>query len=654
MKKYFTVSAMMLGMATLALTSCSNEDELGDGNLQRHITVKIGRPMDDATRAVLSEDEGNLTANWSAGDKVAVFNATTGTKLGILTVSDGAGTPTATFEGELTGLREGDMNFSFAHLGTTINYEELTSDYVHSVATQTGKLADLGQHDALTSTHSVTVGDKGLYIDDFGLHRDVVFAHFTLEFGNETVTDDVAVSISGEGVNNQAPVKFSDGTLDLTNAVAGAVNATATPNGTNAEVYVALLPGTMTLKFNASMGGKTYEASLPAATLAAGKYIRAAEGSGIPVVMNEYSDNNPGNTDNWPTGGDNIAPSYTESPVTFVSQADGWTVNVRSLYNYGGFGTYITYNNNGLKGRYVSSLSGNGLCYFQWGRWLGFPPQTVNTHINEVGSYSGSKPTSSQYLLGVNILNTDVGYTFGKNLPATYATCWMGSTDWTPLRVNRSSIIFGKVDNGYKTLDYIGANEDCSWYDRSGNPCPDGYRLPTAEELSVFIPSTENGHVNGSYAEVKTIKGVKYAMQWKVVAATSDTFPYVAIKSVRTTSNTVSVDDAIFNDAKEIRFYGYGYLNNACEQSGVDLDGKGFTGMYWTSESAAQTGGTYSLCDSGFGGKALLIDFGSTSTEINMYMFVAPRSFGGLIMPIKDSTAKADSLTPWFPVTLSW
>lgn len=634
MKKYFKVSAMMLGMATLALTSCSNEDELGDGNLQRHITVKIGRPMDDATRAVLSEDEGNLTATWSAGDKVAVFNATTGTKLGILTVSEGAGTPTATFEGELTGLREGQMNFSFAHLGTTINYNDLTSEYVHSVANQTGKLADLGQHDALTSTQNVTVGEEGLYVDDFGLQRGVVFAHFTLEFGNETVTDDIAVSLSGDGVNNQAPVKFSDGTLDLTNAVAGAVNASATPNGNNAEVYVALLPGTMTLKFNASMGGKTYQASLPTATLGVGKYIRATDGNGIPVVMKEYVDNNPGNTDNWPTGGETVDPTWQTGTLTKVADADGWTVNV-DIYGNGGWATYITYNNNAIKSRLLSSLPANSICYFQWGRWLGFPASAKNTHFNDGGSYSGSKPTSGQYINGVSIYDTSIGYIWNTGLPVTYGTCWMGNSSWTPSRANNCSFMFGKVSSGAGSLDYVGANENCAWYDRSGNPCPDGYRIPTAEELAVFIPT--GGTVNGSCAEVKIINGVKYAMQWTV--AKNGNFPYVGFKSVRTTEDTVSVGDAIFNDAKEVRLYAYGYLDNSCTVGGL-YD----TGLYWSSESGTnEVSGT-----TGLGGKALLIEF--TGTKAEMVMYVAPRSFGGCIMPIRDVNAKATPLTPWFPI----
>ncbi len=635
MKKYFKVSAMMLGLATLALTSCSNEDELGDGNLQRHITVKIGRPVDDATRAVLSEDEGNLTANWSDGDKVAVFNSTSGKKLGVLTVTEGAGTPTATFEGTLDGLREGQMNFTFAHLGTTINYDDLTSEYVHSVANQTGKLADLGQHDALTSTQTVTVNEVGLDVEDMGLRRDVAFAHFTLEFGNETVTDDVAVSISGDGVNNQAPVKFSDGTLDLTNAVAGAVNATATPNGHNAEVYVALLPGTMTLKFNASMGGKTYEASLPAATLGVGKYIRATDGSGIPVVMKEYVDDNPGNTDNWPTGGETVDPSWETGTLTKVADADGWTVNV-DIYGNGGWATYITYNNNAIKSRLLSSLPSGAICYFQWGRWLGFPSSAKNTHFNDGGSYSGSKPTSGQYINGVSIYDTSIGYIWNSGLPVTYGTCWMGSTDWTPTRANNCSFVFGKVYSmGTDNLDYVGANENCTWYDRSGNPCPDGYRIPTAEELAVFIPT--GGTVNGSCAEVKTINGVKYAMQWTV--AKNGNFPYVGFKSVRTTEDTVSVGDAIFNDAKEVRFYAYGYLDNECNVGGL-YD----TGLYWSSESGTnEVSGT-----NGLGGKALLIEF--TGTKAEMAMYVAPRSFGGCIMPIRDVNAKATPLTPWFPI----
>lgn len=196
--------------------------------------------------------------------------------------------------------------------------------------------------------------------------------------------------------------------------------------------------------------------------------------------------------------------------------------------------------------------------------------------------------------------------------------------------------IFGKVDGTFvNPLDYAGANEDCKWEDRCGNPCPGGYRIPTAAELEALIPST--GLINGSFAEVKEIGGVKYAMQWKV--NTSKSVPCVEIRSVKTTENTVSVDDAVFNSAKVVRLPAYGYLNNKAQ-----LDGRGTTGVYWSCESGKNTiNGT-----NGNGGKYLEIDFDGNTAE--MGMDVAPRSFGACVLPIKDPNAKASSITPWLPL----
>lgn len=342
---------------------------------------------------------------------------------------------------------------------------------------------------------------------------------------------------------------------------------------------------------------------------------------------------NPGNTDNW--GGDDNDPSFTTSDSpTKVADADGWTVNV-DIYGNGGFGSYVTYNSNGLKNDLLTSKGGSAY-FFQWGRWLGFPAECINTHFNDGGSASGDYPNKKQYLNGVNIYNTSLGYIWDSGLIVSYASCWMGNNSWTNERVLNCSIIFGKVSGiTVNPLDYAGANEICKWEDRCGNPCPDGYRIPTASELEVLIPST--GVINGSFAEVKEIGGVKYAMQWKV--NTSATVPCVEIRSVKTTENTVSVDDAAFNSANVVRLPAYGYLDNEANFRGRDK-----TGVYWSCESGANTmNGT-----NGNGGKYLEIDFNGNTAE--MGMDVAPRSFGACVLPIKDPNAKASSITPWFPL----
>ena len=303
----------------------------------------------------------------------------------------------------------------------------------------------------------------------------------------------------------------------------------------------------------------------------------------------------------------------------------------------------ITYKNNGIKnGILTSNDDYNYVYYYQWGRWLGFPSSCKNTHFTDGGDAYGSYPVESQYLKGINEFDTRLGYVFDSGIVPSYGTCWMGNNSWTVERSNNCSIIFGKVEGAYRTtpLDYVGANEENTWEGRCGNPCPDGYRLPTAAELEALIPS--EGEINGSLAEIKEIDGIRYAMQWKVLHNGSNR-PYVEIKSVRTTENSVGVDDDIFNEVTPVQLPAYGYLDNQAE-----LQGSNTIGVYWSSDSGTNNiGGT-----NGRGGKYLEINFNGNSAV--MGMGVAPRGFGGTILPIKDSNAKAAPLTPWLPVTISY
>ena len=183
--------------------------------------------------------------------------------------------------------------------------------------------------------------------------------------------------------------------------------------------------------------------------------------------------------------------------------------------------------------------------------------------------------------------------------------------------------------------DYIYANEDCKWEDRSGNPCPDGYRLPSVAELETFIPSCNT--IDGTYKEFKVINGERYAMQW---TPGSDDTKYVEIKSVKSDATNISSVD--FSGAPSIKLYAYGFIDS--HQKPATRSSVGSLGMYWSNESGANTlSGT-----NGTGAKYLSVIF--NGSEINFSIKVAPRTFGACVLPIKDSKAKSASVTPWFPM----
>lgn len=327
---------------------------------------------------------------------------------------------------------------------------------------------------------------------------------------------------------------------------------------------------------------------------------------------------------NWSDKEDNTNPvASTFSPV-FASRLDGWVLNAGNSYDvYGGW-CYAVDITNGLHNGLLTSKA-NTCFYYQWGRYLGFPSNVAG---------------SSTTFFGAESVNIFVGYLGdnGAGTPVKYTAAYMGNSSAYNVQKSKDwSICFGQTNNNY--LDYIYGNaNNTDWYDRSDNPCPDGYRIPTYAELSVFIPSTKE--VNGSYAEVKTINGKKYAMKW--VVGSSNSISYVDVYSVETTEASVSASSSIFNGVSPKRIWAYGYLMNNGKQSNW-----GSTAAYWSSDS-----GTNNALDnvSGKGGRALYIEFsGSTAAfeELNI-----PFGFGLPVMPIKDTDAKASKCRPWLPY--SW
>ena len=627
-KNIFVYAASLL---LLGLGACSEEQEFApqnDGAVKMTVYASKG---DAETRSLLSEVDGNLNCAWTEGDQLLVTGED-GSKKGYLHLTD---IKTGKFEGTLMNVpAEGKVTLKYFFLGTGVDPTQVSQSYGYDIAAQDGTIESLSKNDALSTQADIAIINGGAYPEGtLQLDRHFSFAHFTLKLPEGVTVKGEPVTISGENILTQATLGLAS--RAISGQTAGSI--TVTP-GSN-SFYVNLIPANdVAPVFTVTIDGKEYVGSLNARSIAAGKFLRKndSEDTGVIVDMTEpqpdEDPSNPGNTDHW--GGDNIDPAYELGTLTKVADADGWTVNV-NIYGNGGFGTYITYTHNGIKNGLLTS--GSYAYYFQWGRWLGFPTSCKHTHINDGGSLSGGYPYESQYLNGINIYDTRIGYLWDSGLITSYATCWMGSTDWTPSRVNNCSIIFGKVYSmGTDDLDYVGANENCTWEERSGNPCPDGYRLPTAAELATLIPST--GTVNGSYAEVKTVDGIRYAMQWKV--NTSNTKPCVEIRSVKTNASTVSVDDPIFNDAKVVRLPAYGYMDNEANWSSNNE-----VGLYWSSESGTnEVNGT-----KGLGGKSLLIEFTGSTAE--MVIYVAPRSFAGQVLPIKDPTAKSATLTPWLPLT---
>lgn len=640
MKKQFIYGLLSLTVLSGAgLSSCSSEEDFGGPKGQR-VLLTVNASKDAQTRTAFEEKDGDLLCTWTEGDQLLVTDRA-GQRLGVISLVEGAGNATALFKGEVTLDGNETVNLFYLGNGKEIPATLSGDSYVIDLSAQDGSFASLAANDFMAQEVNVTLLN-GEASGSAEMMRYVAEGRFDLQLpdGVQLEAGDVITISQPDGkFQTTRKVKYA-----TTGTVANQTNGTLTITKAEAgnDIYVTILPQTLTPTFTVKKDGYCYTAVLGSHVWSQETFVRNEDGSGVPVAEWTKTDLpvDPGNTDNWGDGSITIDAGYITGTPKFVSENDGWTVNVRSVYNYGGFGTYVTYTHNGMMNGLLTSKGGTAF-YYQWGRWLGFPSTCGRTVINSGGSASGSYPVESQYLNGVNIYNTNVGYIFDSGLVCSYAACYMGNTSWTRVRALRSSIIFGMV-NSMSTgpLDYIGANESCKWEDRCGNPAPDGYRIPTASELETLIPAAKT--INGSLKELKVVNGTKYAMLWKVV--TSGSVPYVEIRSVEVASSVTdanTVADAEFSDANPVRFAAYGFMNNEAE-----LQQRGSYGVYWSSET-----GTNAISGTtGFGGKCLEIDF--SGSKATMGMTVAPRSFGIPVLLIKDNKAKASSIEPWFPVTL--
>jgi len=629
MTKIFATALPLCAAALLA--GCNDapiEENIAPAAAGCTISATIENEADD-TRAYV--DGQNFLVTWQKGDKISFFPTGANDRHEAILDDKYDGKSYGKFDCNLSITENPDARHYGVFPHSADNSLEEASQTINTVlpAAQTYRANSFGGLNVYMTAHAPATANYTLNFQSYHsalglrLKGDAEVAKIRITSDVENLAGMVTVATP----YTDYPVAVAANDVKSVTLDCGSAQLTA-----EAQPFcVALLPGTytkLTVEILDAAGNVLVKKTASNQTFNRAK-IKMMKGE---IELNKPEEpNNPGSTDSW--GGDDTDIEYTTSSLKKVATANGWTTN-SNIYGNGGFATMITYLHNGIMNNLLTSKDGTTY-FFQWGRWLGFPTTCIRTKFSSGGSASGYYPIDSQSLAGVNLYDTRFGYIFNTGIGAAYGACYMGNSSWTRTRTLNSSIIFGMVSSLNSHGDYIGANENCSWSDRCGNPCPDGYRIPTAEELEVLIPST--GEVNGSYAEVKTVKGTKYAMQWKV--NTSGSLPYVEICSVKTSADKVSVGDPIFSSAKVIRLPAYGYMDNE-----GDLQRKGTIGVYWSCDSGTNTiSGT-----TGNGGKYLEIDFEGNSAI--MGIGVALRSFGAPVMPIKDDTAKATALTPWLPV----
>ncbi len=624
MKRQFIYGLLSLAvLAGAGLTSCSNEEDFGSPDGQKvQLTIDVSK--NDQSRTAFEENNGNLLCTWTEGDALLVTDKS-GQRLGVISLVEGAGNATARFKGEVDLTGNQTVNLFYFGNNKPIP-ETLSGDaYVLDLSAQDGSFASLAANDFMTQQVDVTILN-GTATGSADMARLVAEGRFDLQFpdGLQLEAGDV-VTISQPNGNFYvtSKIKYADGVSTVAADENGTLTITKKEAGN--DIYVTILPQTLTHTFTVTKNGFRYTATLGSHEWTAATYVRNSDGSGVPVADWTKTELpiDPGDPSNW--GGDNIPEVVNYTSTLWSFSKYGLYTNCLDLRGYGGWATWIEYTNGMYGGGLLSSKTTSGF-YFQWGRLMGFPSNVNN------------KPDVLQ-ASAVNYWFGEAGYGGG------YATYMSGYYKLSVGDSNKYPQCFLCNKEGSSTgYDYCTTNNSCTWESRSGNPCPEGYRLPSKEEMAVFVPST--GNVNGSYAEVKSIQGQNVAIEWKVTATSGNTPGKIDIRMVKTDKTSVKVGDAIFDDcAKTIRLVAYGYLMND-----GNFSARGEAGIYWTNDS----GNAGDLLDgvSGYGGEALYFELSGTTA--NIMMGGVPRCFGGCVMPIKDSKSYAVKYRPWFPYGGTW
>lgn len=280
-------------MSMIGLWSCSSEEVIpGDATALKGekvpVTITISR--DDATRTELSENKtnGGLNDVWSAGDKLAVYNAE-GVKAGELTIIEGENSPVGVFSGEVTA-EEGEHDFNLwytAEEATGATEADGKPFYFNSKKEMVVDLSKMPKYETITALSAMDLLSKGVklsiadgkatVVESTAMQAHLALARFSLkgiEAGKKgTLTISNIGSVNGSTLYKER-LTLSNGELAGTSERPEGIIINDVEGGK--DIYMAFLPGTYTLGFHYVVDGVSYDyAFTNPTTLVAGVYYNA-------------------------------------------------------------------------------------------------------------------------------------------------------------------------------------------------------------------------------------------------------------------------------------------------------------------------------------------------------------------------------------------
>lgn len=613
MKKQFIYGFLSLTVLSGAgLSSCSSEEDFGGPKGQR-VLLTVNASKDAQTRTAFEEKDGDLLCTWTEGDQLLVTDRA-GQRLGVISLVEGAGNTTARFKGEV--VLDGNQTVNLFYLG---NGKEIPStlsgdSYVIDLSAQDGSFASLAANDFMAQEVNVTLLN-GEASGSAEMMRYVAEGRFDLQLpdGVQLEAGDV-ITISQPDGKFQTTRKVKYATIGT---VANQTNGTLTITKAEAgnDIYVTILPQTLTPTFTVKKGEKVYTCTLGEHVWTATSFVRG-EGGGVPVVLEDAT-----------------APDHTKNPLAKWAESDLKRVST-------GVST---------KSDFTGSYTTTG-SYYQFGRNYGF------TSVSDAQQNYGVE--RSDMASNRNVYS-------GTGSTAVVSTYYASTITFA----NYPNYFF--IDNNHNG-DYRTPEHGETWYERAksngytyDSPCPDGWRLPTVAEYKEIMPAIDGKAGNqGSSAwntlvQFKTLdNGVKCAFRWSKY--TSDSYSYLKIDCIVVPKDMTDTSAVDWNDENvETRYFkGAGYIQahrnlwNLTTSAGSStqytarplewgaytgqVGGSGYSGVIIVSQTASymRYGGFYWTSDAVQGVFSMIFN-SSTGYTLGYYLTQYDRAIGANIRCVR-------------------
>lgn len=278
--KYFHSSCVAIFAALsilIGFASCSSDENTTVPSVaSKAKTLKVTMGDNVQTRSTLTDPgTGGLKASWEMGDSMLVYNRSNLNDSYEYVTATSSTTP-AVFTGKVTCEQDDQLRLFYPSVkaaGSVTSTGDGAPALTLNIANQEGTLQDVQNHyDFNLATATVTSVTGNEAVANAGASENLMaICKFTFKYNGEylknitNVTIDGAASSASINIGKKAPelaVSSDNKTINVT-----------TPDGySEGYVYVAMFPGETTPTFKVETDNSTYEGSLTAANLKAGKF----------------------------------------------------------------------------------------------------------------------------------------------------------------------------------------------------------------------------------------------------------------------------------------------------------------------------------------------------------------------------------------------